>query len=471
MEIFLLIVYVLSIYYGLKIFMLLFSCLIYVIMKFKVKNIKIEGILNSSDTKGMILLVIPIIDKMHISKDIVTHYKNIITGYKRVNVVFITCEKEEIEIKLKHNDEKSTRDILMPQIEEANKKLDRSEAIKLIHYPYDDDNKSHMIEYAVKEFMQNHISLEKMTSYIGIFDSSSMPDEELISMLEKTFKKYKYPKILELVNIKSLLLDKKFNAKSNKFKSAKNSDKNAKWLIYLYNLKKTINEFIKVNFRNVARKVLFMNKLLPYDLNLDGSFIRFDLFYEEEMFGMCQMQEVVGVNYYFKDAKKETLYVFNNTKVITEENQISTYIENEFTYLHLLKKQCQKINKYRLPNKLKTFIVGSLANIKMTFKFLTSYLMILSIATLIFAKQINLRSIIFITLLLYGFAILEVIIYEILMNNVRFELKYKNSLVTKIISIIMYPLYLLYESNGCYDYIKNRAKVNKVDLSHTNEIR
>ncbi|MCQ2749749.1 MAG: hypothetical protein MJ246_07375 [Clostridia bacterium] len=302
-----------------------------------------------------------------------------VQGYKNVHIVFVTSENEEIEIKMRHDDSLTTRKAAEELMKEACKELDRSDALNLIHYPYDNENKGAMVDYAVKEFMRSYETVDKMDSYVGIMNSSSTCSDNFINILERTVITYKHPKLLEAINAKTI--------------NVRRLNKPKKCFLDLYNIDSSCNEVISKGTRP---------GFLPYKLNFDSIFIRLDLFYDEEMLSGCVMKETVAANYYLKNAKRVIVPAINFVESQREETNFNKHLEKEYTVMHLLKQQIKGIEKYRRVSKFRKNLEIICMNTSMTLKALTPYLTLILLAMIAGSKQLSLRLVLvfFVSMLL-----------------------------------------------------------------------
>lgn len=448
-----LIIYLVAAWYLFKAFALLFSCLKYKIRKHKIQKPSLDGDLNNLNKNEKYFIIVPLIYKSKEAKEIVTRFKNMVLGYKNAHVVFVTNENEEIEIKMRHDESISTRKAFEQLVIDACKELDRSDALTLIHYPYDNENKSGMVDYAVKEFMRHYETVDKMDSYVGIMNPSSTCSENFVNLLERTALYYKHPKILEAINMKTV--------------NVRRLNKIRKCFLDLYNIDSSMNEMISKNIRF---------SFLPYKLNFDSVFIRLDLFYDEEMLSGCVMKETVAANYYLKNAKRVIIPAINFVESQREESNFNKNLEKDFTVMHFLKQQIKGIEKYRRVSKFRKNLEILTMNTTMFLKTVVPYLTLIALSILVGARSISLRLILifFVSMILWIF--ISQMIFKIFLNisEEEREEEYDKSFrkfIMKLCEWICYPVYELYKVNGFYDYAVNSSRSKHGSVESVEEIK
>lgn len=446
-------IYLVSAWYIFKMCALLFSCIKYKIRKWKIKGPSLDGDLNNLNKNEKYIIVVPLIYKAKEAKEIITRFKDMVQGYKNAHIVFVTSENEEIEIKMRHDDSISTRKATEELIIEACKDLDRSDALNLIHYPYDNENKGGIIDYAVKEFMRHYETVDKMDSYVGIMNPSSACIDNFINMLERTVIYYKHPKILEAVNFKTINVRRLNNVK--------------KCFLDLYNIDSSVNELISKSIKP---------KFMPYKLNFDSVFIRFDLFYDEEMLSGCVMKETVAANYYLKNAKLVIIPAINFVESQREESNFNKHLEKEFTVMHLLKQQIKGIEKYRRVSKFRKNLEIFYMNTSMTLKALVPYLTLILLAMIAGSKQLSLRLVLIFVCSMILWIIISKIVFKIFQNiseeerGEEYDKSFKRFLM-KLCGFVCYPFYELYKVNGFYDYAVNSSRTQNGSTESVEQIR
>lgn len=427
---------------------LLWSLLAYKLFYKKHFKIRSIGKLNDENYKGKILLVVLLDHKVKEARRICEMYRDILLGYKNVHTVFVTNDQEEIEIKMKHNDEHTTREELNKYIEDINKYLDRRDAVKLIHYPYDNDNKSQMVDYAVKEFMQSYENIDKMVSYIGIFDGDIILEQAFITRFDKSLQKYNYPKILETIKTKT------FEAKKvNKIKM---------FMLYLHNANETINSIVKNIFYMNVRKIFGLNKLLPFVSKINGTFIRMDLFYEEEMLSGATTMDSIFVNYYLKNAHKDVMFVEADVEVADDIKTVDAELDDEFKNYNDYIRQSKNIRKYRRVNKFKNLLLLIHNYTLCIYNFISPYLVFFTILVMILSKNISLKLLLAFIISIYLYSFLLVMSYRVKSSGYDSTLHNFRRFVMRLLAFILYPLYLVYRSNGFIDLIINKFKNKKM---------
>lgn len=444
-------------YFLLKLVTLLWSVISFKINYKRHFKIKTKGLLNDVNYKGKVLLCVLLDHQTNDIKRIVQQYEDILLGYKNVHVAFITNEQEDIEIAMKHNDEQSTREIINDYIDGMNEKLERRDAVMLIHYPYDNDNKAQMIDFAVKEFLLKYETIEKISSYIGIFDGSSVLEEAFIPRLEKTFTKYKYPELIETINIRMNHVNR-INKLNN-------------YLAYLFNADRTIKAMNRTVARTNFKKLFHLNRFLPYYCDFKGTLIRLDTFYEEDMLsGTTNYMDTIVANYYFKHARRETMYVENDVDVVSDPKKIEENLERHYLLWHSMKKQATAIAKYRYQNKFKKFMFKSYYNSRMIYNSIGPYIIFFALVCLLVTKNITLPVLLSFIGSMYLYALAYVITYREKSKWYDNDNYPKEKFFIRLVSFLMYPLFLVYRCNGFIDYIL-KDTIFKKQNDKENEIK
>lgn len=412
---------------------------------------------NDENYKGRILICV-LLD--HLTKEamnIANMYFGVVLGYKNAQVLFITNEKEEIEVKMRHNDDKTTRQVISEYLGPLNRQLGRKDALKLVHYPYDNDSKAQMIDFAVKEYLTDNSTIDKMISYVGIFEGSSIVEDALLARLDKTVTTHRYPHVVEAVKVRT------FNV--FKIKKIKN------YMHYIHNANWTCNNIIKNNFHMNFRKFFGLNKVLPYNSELDGTFIRMDYFYEEEMLSSSIMPESIFTNYYLKNGIKKVIYTEVDERVINHTINMNKDLEKEHVIYHNVKKQSSSIKKYRRVSKLRNILLHIHNNSLMLYNAFASYLVFFALMFLIFDKSLSLNLLIAFLSSMYLYAFLMIITYRLKSKCYdKDEMNFKKFII-RVLSFILYPLYLIYRFNGFYDYVRTRSLVNSKEITDVKGIR
>ncbi|MCQ2978918.1 MAG: hypothetical protein MJ245_03870 [Clostridia bacterium] len=400
---------------------------------------KTKFILNDDNYKGKVVLCVLLDHNVPDCNYIADQYKDILQGYKNVHVIFITNEQEEIEIKVKHNDEKTTREEMNKYVEGINQKLERRDAAMLIHYPYDNDNKGAMVDFAIKEFMLKYQTIEKISSYVGVFNGSSIVERAFITRFEKTITRYNNPKVIEPVNIRI--------SKSNKLNKVKQC------LCYIHNEYETIRSINKNIFWTNIKNILHINRIIPYHCDFNGVLIRLDIFQEEEMLGTAISYDSIVANYYLKNADRQTMYSEIDSDVFDKTLDMDQDLENEYLKYHNIKGQAKVVSKYRLLRGFRKPLLNFFFNFKMVYKSFTPYFVFISLMILTFGKALSLNLLYAFIISIYSYALISLVVFRVKEKAYNNSLHAFKKMMMRVVALILYPLYLVYRCNGFYDYV------------------
>lgn len=127
-------------------------------------------------------IIIPVLREQKVIRNTIEHFLRMNYPLRKVNILIVSTEKENLESKRLNGSSKTTIEIVKSLEKSINKKYSFC-IVKHIHYPRTDGKKIDQINYSFKYFLNNNKGKDWSKLFVGVYDADSKPNYNTLGLV------------------------------------------------------------------------------------------------------------------------------------------------------------------------------------------------------------------------------------------------------------------------------------------------